>query len=295
MELRQLRAFEAASRHGSFTRAAEELGLSQPAVSMQIQALEGDLGVRLLDRLPRQVELTAAGEVLVEYARRLLNMEGEAQRALAELRGLESGCLRVAASPTVGSYLLPQMLGHFKRRYPGLRVIVEIAPSYRAAEALHNHTADVGLVEAAVESDVLAAEVFRTDELVVVMPANHAWAGRGSILPQELLQEPLIAREPGSGTRALVEERLRTVGIDIAPAMELGGVEAIKSAIMAGLGVSFVSKHAIRLEERFGILAVATVQGLDLRRPFYCLHEPRRCLSPALEAFLGFVCEGAPK
>ncbi len=291
MELRHLRAFEAAVRCGSFTQAAAELGLSQPAVSLQVQALERELGIELLERLPRRVLLTPAGEALLDYARRLLNLEAEAGQVIAELKGLQAGCLRVAASPTIGTYLLPAMLGEFKRRQPGLRVIAEIAPSYRVGHALHEHAADVGLVEAPVDSESLVAEVFRTDELVLIVPAAHPWAGRRAILPRELAGQPLIAREPASGTRALVEERLRALGVEITPALELGGVEAIKNAVAAGLGVSFVSRHALELEVRLGILAAIPVRGLNLQRPFYCLRHSRRYASPALEAFLAFVRE----
>ena len=297
MELRQLRALEAAVRHRSLTRAAAELGLSQPAVSMQVQALEEELGLRLLDRLPRQVLPTAAGEVLLDYARRLLSLEQEASQALVDLRGLQAGSLRVAASPTIGNYLLPEMLGRFRQRHPGLRVIADIAPSHRVAEALRGRHAEVGLVEVEVEAGGLVAQPFCTDELVLVVPAGHPWAGRPYVEPQELLGARLVAREPESGTRALVEARLRAVGIEMAPAMELGGVEAIKNAVRAGLGVSFISRHAIALEERLGVLSAVPVAGLDLRRPFYCLHEARRYASPALQAFLTFVlgeeCGGA--
>jgi len=294
MELRQLRAFEAAVRHGSLTRAAAELGLSQPAVSMQVQALEEELGLRLLDRLPRRVVPTAAGELLFDYARRLLTLEDEAGRALTGLKGLEVGSLRVAASPTIGNYLLPEILGRFRRRYPGLRVIADIAPSHRVGEALRSRSAEVGLVEAEIDVEGLTGQPFCTDELVLVVPAGHPWAGRPSVEPHELLAVPFVAREPESGTRALVDDRLRSAGVAVTPAMELGGVEAIKNAVRAGLGVSFVSRHAIALEERLGVLAVVPVAGLDMRRPFYCFHEPRRYPSPALQAFLSFILEAAP-
>jgi len=291
MELRQLRAFEAVVRCGNFSRAAAEMGLSQPAVSKQVQLLEDEMGIRLLERLPRQVSLTAAGEILLDYARRIVSQEREAGRALADLKGLQAGRVRMAASPTIGDYLLPQMLGEFKRRYPGLRVIAEIVPSHQVADALQAHAIDVGLVEAAVDSEALVAQVFRIDELVLVVPADHPWAGRQSIGPEELLGQPVVAREPESGTRALVDDRLRAVGVEVTPTLELGGVAAIKNAVMAGLGVSFISRHAITWEERLGLLAVVAVRGLDLQRPFYCLHHARRHLSPALAALLDFVLE----
>ncbi|MDI7276436.1 MAG: LysR family transcriptional regulator [Anaerolineae bacterium] len=286
MELRQLRAFERVVSCGSFSRAADELALSQPAVTAQIQALERELGVRLLERLPRRVLTTSAGETLLPYARGLLNLEEDARRALEELRGLQAGTLRVGASPTIGTYLLPSVLGELKRRHPGLRVIAEIQPTHHVAEALETHALDVGLVEAPVASAALAAEPFHSDDLVLVVPAGHPWAARRSIRPGELAGQPLIAREPGSGTRQLVEERLRALGVEAAPALELGAIEAIKNAVAAGLGVAFISRLAIQPEQRLGTLAVVPVKGLDLRRPFYRLLHRRRQPSPAVRAFL---------
>ncbi|MGQ9556224.1 MAG: LysR substrate-binding domain-containing protein [Anaerolineae bacterium] len=286
MELKQLRTFEMAVRYGSFTRVARELGLSQPAVSGQIQALEQELGVKLLERQPRQVLLTSAGEVLLPYARRLLNLEAEATAAMAELEGAEATCLRLAASPTIGAYLLPAMLGEFKRHHQSVRIIAEVEPTHRVVEALQAHAIDVGLVEAAVDSSELVVGVFFSDELVLIVPAGHAWADRCSITPQELAQQPLLTREPESGTRALVEEALAALGVRITPALELGGVEAIKNAVIAGLGVSFVSRQAIRLEEKLGALVAVEVEGLDLCRPLYYVHNKHRHMSALLKSFL---------
>jgi len=289
MELRQLRTFEMVASQGSFTAVARELNVSQPAVSAQIQALESELGVRLLERLPRQVLLTPMGEALLGYARRLLNLEAEARRTLAELRGVQDSYLRIGASPTFGAYVLPEIVGAFKRSHPDVRIVAEIESTYRVAEALQMHAIDVGLVEAVVEADTIAAHAFRTDELVLIAPPTHPWVRRSSIQPSELAEQPVIAREPSSGSRALVEEALRALGVSVPPALELGGVEAIKNAVTLGLGVSFVSRHAIRVEERLGSLVVVPVEGLDLRRFFYCLHDRQRYVSPILQSFLDLV------
>lgn len=292
MELRQLRTFEMVVRCGSFSQAADELNLTQPAVTAQIQNLERELGLRLLDRLPKRVLLTQAGETLLRYAQSLLNLEEEAYRALAELKGLQGGCLRIGASPTIGTYLLPGMLGEFKRCHPGLRLIAEIQPTHRVTEALLTHALDLGLVEAPVDEEALSAETFHTDELVLIVPAGHPWAQRQLVRADELPQQPSVTREPGSGTRQLVEERLRALGIEITPRLELGAIEAIKNAVAAGLGISFVSRLAIQTEEKLGTLVVVPVEGLDLRRPLYCLQHKRRHVTPATEAFLDFVKTG---
>jgi DNA-binding transcriptional LysR family regulator len=289
MELRQLRTFEMVAEYGSFTQVARLLHISQPAVSAQMQALENELHVQLLERLPRQVRLTPAGEMLCDYAHRLLNLESEAHRTLRELRGSQESSLRLGASPTIGAYVLPQMLAEFKRQRPELRLIAEIGATYHVVEALQSYAIDVGLVEAAVDSDALVIQPFLSDELVLAVPAGHPWAGRASVTPAELQEQPLIAREPGSGSRALVEESLRALGVEIVPFLELGGIEAIKNAVLAGLGVSFISRHAIQAEERLGILVAIPVEGLDLRRPFYCLHRRQRHLSPTVRAFLDLV------
>ncbi|MGQ9683671.1 MAG: selenium metabolism-associated LysR family transcriptional regulator [Anaerolineae bacterium] len=289
MELRQLRAFVAVVRCASFSRAADELDLTQPAVTAQIQALERELGTMLLERLPRRTMPTQAGEALLTYAEALLNLEAEAGRALAELRGLQAGTLRVGASPTVGTYLLPKMLGKLKGRYPGLRLIAEIEPTHRVAQALETFALDVGLVEAPVSSESLEVRAFVTDELVLVAPAGHPWAQRRSVAVTELAGQPLVVREPGSGTRQLVEERLRALGIEPTISLELGAIEAIKNAVAAGLGLAFISRLAIQTEERLGSLVVVPVEGLDLGRPFYQLRHRQRHASPAAQAFLELV------
>ncbi len=295
MELRQLRGFVMVASCGSFSRAADDLNLTQPAVTTQIQALERELGIRLLERLPHHVLLTPAGERLLPYARGLLNLEEEALRAVAELKGLQSGCLRIGASPTIGSYLLPGMLSEFRRRYPGIRVIAEIAPTQRVVEALETHALDLGLVEAPVSSAVLAVDPFLTDELVLVVPAGHPWARRRSVHPNELAEQALVGREPTSGTRLLLDERLRSLGVEITPSMELGATEAIKNAVVAGLGIAFLSRLAIQSEERLGTVSVLPVEGLDLHRPLYCVQHRQRYVMPATRAFLDFVHQLACK
>lgn len=295
MELRQLRTFEMVVRYGSFTLVARELHISQPAVSAQMQALEKELGVQLLERLPRQVRLTPAGEMLSDYARRLLNLEGETHRALREFGGSQATSLRLGASPTIGAYVLPRMLAEFKRQHPELRLIAEIAATYHIVEALESYAIDVGLVEAAVDSVALVVQPFLSDELVLAVPRGHPWAGRTSVAPIELRGQPLIVREPGSGSRTLVEEGLRALEVEIEPFLELGGIEAIKNAVLAGLGIAFISRQAIQAEERLGALIAVAVEGLDLRRPFYCLYRRQRHLSTATRAFLDLVREAVKR
>lgn len=289
MELGQLRTFVMVAACGSFTQVARELDISQPAVTTQVQALERELGVRLLERLPRRVLLTAAGEVLLDYAHRLLNLEAEAQRALAEACGRQESYLHIGASPTIGDYILPHILDEFRRVYSSVHVIAEIKPTYEVVQAIHDHVYNLGLIEAAVDTDDLEMEPFLQDELVLVVPAHHPWAGRPVVESTELVNEPWITREPGSGTRAWIEESLHSLGVVVAPVLELGGIEAIKNSVAAGMGISILSRSAVQLEMKSGILVVVKVRGMNLVRSFYCIYQRQRYLSPVLKSFLALV------
>jgi DNA-binding transcriptional LysR family regulator len=289
MELGQLRTFVMVAACGSFTQVARELNISQPAVTAQIQALERELEVRLLDRLPRRVLLTPAGEVLLDYARRLLNLEAEAQRALAEVCGRQESYLHIGASPTIGEYILPHILDEFRQIYPSVHVIAEIKPTYEVVQAIQDHVYNLGLIEAAADTDGLEMEPFLQDELVLVVPGHHPWAAQSMVEPAELVNEPWITREPGSGTRAWIEESLHSLGVVITPVMELGGIEAIKNTVAAGMGISILSRSAVQLEVNSGILVVVKVRGVSLIRSFYCIYPRQRYLSPIIKSFLALV------
>lgn len=286
MDLRQLRTFRTLAERSSFTATARELNLTQPAVSAQIQALESELGIRLFDRLPRKVRLTPIGVLLLDYASRLLNLEAEARRAITDAAGTHGQLLRIGASPTIGEYILPRILSEFRRKAPDTRVVVEIGPTARVIEALHLHSVDVGMVEAAVDSEELSVESFGSDELVLIASPNHPWARRNGIEAAELVGEALVTREPGSGTREQIDVALATHGVHIQPNLELGGIESIKNAVALGLGVSFVSRDAVRLEVEAKRLVVIDVPELDLRRPLFCVRNRQRYPSPNLRAFL---------
>jgi DNA-binding transcriptional LysR family regulator len=289
MELSQLRTFVMVADCGSFTRVARELQISQPAVSTQIQALERELEVRLLERLPRRVTLTSAGAVLLQYAHRLLNLETEAQRAVAEVCARQEGRLHIGASPTVGEYVFPAILGRFRQLYPAVHVIVEIKPTFEVVQAIHNHVYNLGLVEAAVDADELAIEPFFLDELVLVVAAGHPWASLPMVEPADLVRESWITREPGSGTRAWIEESLQSLGVVIAPVLELGGIEAIKHAVAAGLGVAFLSSCSVQPQVSDGSLVVVKVSGLNLARSFYSVYPKQRYLAPVLKTLIALL------
>ncbi len=289
MNFEQLRSFHAVATRGGFSRGAEALYLTQSTVSMQVRALERELGVRLFERLGRRVVLTPAGESMLGYAFRILSLAEAARRSMADYRGLEAGELVVGASLTIGSYLLPELLGAFRRLHPGVRLVLDITPTHRVVEGVVGGSLDLGLVEGEVADPELQVEPFHVDELVLIVPPGHPWASRGRVAVAELAEEPFLEREPGSGTREIVQRRLAEQGVQITPALELGSPEALKRAVRAGLGVAIVSRATVDLELGAGLLVAVPVRGLQLTRPFLRLLHRDKHLSPALSAFLALL------
>ncbi len=289
MNFEQLRSFRAVATEGGFSRAAESLYLTQSTVSMQVRALERELGVRLFQRLGRRVLLTPEGKSMLAYASRILSQAEAARRAMEAFRELDAGELVVGASLTIGNYLLPELFGVFRRSHPGVRLVLDIAPTYRIAERVVAGALDLGLVEAEVSDPELERLPFHTDELVLIVPPGHRWAERGWVAVADLPEEPFLEREPGSGTREIVQGRLSDQGITVTPLLELGSPDALKRAVRAGLGVAIVSRATVDLELQCGALKAVPVRGLELTRPFLILRHRDRYVSPVLSAFLELV------
>lgn len=286
MNRNHLALFHAVAQAGSISRAATAVSVSQPAVSRQIAELESQLGVTLLDRLPRGVRLTEAGAILADYAHRWRALEDEAERALDEYRGLKRGRLTIGASLTIGGYLLPRMLAEFRRRCPDVELQVEIANTERIQRALLDGTIELGLTEGPVESAELESAVFYRDELVAIAPAGHPLLKRAPVTVRELCREPLLLREEGSGTRAVWEQALRRMGLEARPFISMASPEALKHAVAAGMGISVVSRLIIALELQSGALAVLPLKDLTIPRPFHRQWVRGRNQSPALLSFL---------
>lgn len=292
MTLRQFEVFLAVARAKGFRRAAEALRLSQPALSQHVKELEGELGARLFDRLGRTVALTEAGRLLEEHALRLFATLAGAREAIGELLGLERGSLLIGGSTTPGIYVLPRLIAAFRARYPGIEVALRIANSRVIEERIRANELDLGVVgghvlgpgERCLEAGLL-------DELVLIVPPTHPWARRRSILPARLGDERLLMREEGSATRRVTERALEQSGITFNVVMELDHPEAIKQAVMAGLGVAFVSVHAIHGEIAAGRLRALRLRGLPIRRHFHAIYHEVRTLSPAARAFVGLLEE----
>lgn len=287
--LRQLRTFKTVADLSSFSLAARRLKLSQPSVSYQVKELEETLGLPLLDRLRKRVQLTEAGSLLYSYARRVLDVLDEATVAIEEMRGIKRGTLRVGASTTVGIYLLPAALGAFKKLHPGLVISLEIGTRARVQEQVLRNELDLAVVGPALNDPELAITPFLTDELVVVAPANHPMAGRRGISLKDLAGQPFVMREASSGSRWSLEKAARKAGARLQVAMELGSNGAIKHAVESGLGLAVISRYACALEFSSGRLVELDVRGFPIRRDWHIVHLKRRKLPTSVTSFIEFL------
>ena len=287
MTLRQLEVFLAIARTRSYRQAAESLHASQPALSQHIRELEGELGVRLFDRLTRGVIPTEAGKLLEERAKRVFATLTDVRDVLGELQGLQRGSLLVGASTTPGIYVLPAVIGAFRRRHPAIDLQLRIANSRAIEDAIRANEVDLGVVGGhglAPGEECLAAGL--ADELILIVSPRHRWAGRREVVPAHLADEPLLVREEGSATRRVTERALDQAGIRWRVSMELGHTEAIKQAVMAGLGVAFISVHAVRGEVADRRLVAVRLRRLRIRRHFHVIHSEARTLSAGARALV---------
>jgi DNA-binding transcriptional LysR family regulator len=287
--LRQLRTFKTVADLSSFSLAAQRLKLSQPSISYQVKELEEALGLPLLERLGKRVELTEAGSVLYGYARRMLDVLDEATIAVEEMRGIKRGTLRVGASTTVGIYLLPAALGAFKKLHPGLVISLEIGSRARVQEQVMRNELDLAVVGPALKDPELAIIPFLSDELVVVAPAGHALAPRRGLTLKDLADQPFVMREAASGSRWSLEKAARKAGAKLTVAMELGSNGAIKHAVESGLGLAVISRYACALEFSTRRLVELDVRGFPIRRDWHIVHLRRRKLPASVSAFIDFL------
>jgi DNA-binding transcriptional LysR family regulator len=269
MDEQRLEVFVAVAQRLSFSGAARALHLSQPAVSQQVAALERELGTQLFERSTRRVRLTAAGAALLARAGTLLRDHAEARRAVAAADGRIAGELDVAASLTVAAYLLPPALARRAAGHPDLRVRVTVENTEQVAVALLEGRADVGFVEGDLDVPELVLQPLRDDELVLIAPVDHRFAAQDEVALEDVVREPFVVREPGSGTRQVAETHLARAGVDPASlrvVAELSGIDAIKATVAAGLGVSLISRAALpRGGSAWGLVA-RPIQGLRLTR-----------------------------
>jgi DNA-binding transcriptional LysR family regulator len=292
MDLRQLEIFVKVAELGSFSRAAQALGLTQPTVSEHIRTLESELGLRLLDRLGRGAAVTRAGELLVSYAGRMLALQREARQALDRFQGRMCGDLQVGASTIPGEYVLPPLIGRFKEKFPDIAITLLIADSQTVVSWVAEGRAELGVVGARLPHRAVEFRELMPDEEVVVVPAGHPWHGQTEVSLPELRSEPLLIRERGSGTRAALETALEGAGLGLAAFRivgEMGSTQAIKQAVKAGVGISVLSRRAVEEECRHGLLWCLRVKELTVTRAFHLVTHRERSRSPLAEAFRLFL------
>jgi DNA-binding transcriptional LysR family regulator len=287
--LRQLRIFTSVIEHRSFTRAAEALSLTQPAVTHQMQALARAVGRPLLDAGSRAPVLTAVGQALHERAGRILAMIGDAQEAMDDVAEVRAGRVHVAGDTTVGIYVLPDAMAAFHREHPAVALSLDVVNRAQVRELLLEGIADIGVIGSLWDDDVLAAEPFLENSLMCFCAPGHPLTQREPLQPIDLLEGPLLLRERGSGTRESAERILRTAGIEPVAAMEMASNGALKRAVAGGLGVTVLSTYAVRLELQVGLLRPLRVAGFPVERMWHATWARERQLSPAASAFRRFL------
>ncbi len=301
MENFRLRVFRSVAAHLNFSRAAQELLLTQPAVTQQIKALEQELGAPLFDRAGGRIALTAGGRALLPFALQLKALGEEAEAAVAAASGQHAGELALGASQTIAQYLLPGLVASFLREHPQVRVTVRTGNSREMLQALLAREVHLALIEGPEQRKDVHLEPFMEDHMVLVVPAGHPWAGR-EIEPGSLREQPLLMREVGSGSRRVVEQALAAAGLrmkDLTLGLELDSTEGLLSAVEAGLGLTFVSRWAVRNQLALGTLKLARVRDLALARRFSLAYaagpEPGGSVGAFRALLLAHAAELAPR
>jgi DNA-binding transcriptional LysR family regulator len=288
---RRLQVFHTVARLLSFTKAAESLHMTQPAVTFQVRQLEEYFNTRLFDRTHNRISLTEAGKRVYEYADQIFELYAKMDNAVRDMTGEISGVLIIGASTTIAEYMLPALLGDFKAKYPDVNVHLKVSNSDGIVSMVENNDIDLGVVEAPVLNKNLVVENCRHDRLVAIVPPRHDLCEHKTIRLKQLLDYPYIAREEGSGTREVIHEYVAEAGlksVDIHVALELGSPEAIKGAVEAGMGVSIVSEVTIHKELQLGTLVALELEP-PLERPFSFVHQKQKFRQRAMDELLEFA------
>jgi DNA-binding transcriptional LysR family regulator len=288
---RRLQVFHTVARLLSFTKAAETLHMTQPAVTFQVRQLEEHFNTRLFDRTHNRISLTDAGKIVFQYADKIFDLYGQMENAVREMTGEISGALTIGASTTIAEYMLPSLLGDFKEKYPDVTIHLKVSNSDGIVSMVENNAIDLGVVEAPVTNKNLLVENCRTDQLVAISPPNHPLAKKKKVRLEDLLEFSFICREEGSGTREVISEYVSKVdktgdGLNIS--MELGSPEAVKGAVEAGMGISVVSRATIQKELKLGTLVEIPLDP-PLERPFSFVHQKQKFRHRVMEKLLDFA------
>lgn len=286
--LRQLRIFETVTRRLSYTKAAEELHLSQPAVSMQIRQLEEIIGLELFEKLGKRIQATEAGKELFNYSQAISYQLREAKEVLSAMKGLGRGRLKLAVASTI-NYFAPKLLAGFSKRYPGVSLHLDVTNRKQIIRLLEANETDLVLMGQPPDEIELESTPFMENPLVVIAPPEHALSKEKHIPLDRLANEIFVIREPGSGTRITMERIFQERGLQMRLGMEITRNEAIKQAVRAGLGLSVVSQHTIELELETKRLAILNVEGFPVMRKWYLVYRTGKRLSPLAEAFKQYL------
>ncbi len=285
----QLLVFVTVAEKKNFSRAGEELNLTQPAISQHIHCMEEHYRARLFERSNKKVEFTQAGQILYSYAKQILALHQKAERVVTDLIELVTGKMVVGASMTIGEYVLPRLLGAYARKFPAVELAMTIGNTAMIYEHTLNGSIDIGLVEGPVEHSHLQVEPFLGDEMVLIVPADHALAEKPLVMPEDLRGQTFILREDGSGTRLAAENALHDMGLIPDRVIQLGSTQAIKQAVEAGLGISFMSCWAIHKEVTLLTLKPLRNKDMLITREFNIIRNHTRFQSRACEEFIRFI------
>ncbi len=291
MSDRRLQVFHTVAKLLSFTKAADQLHMTQPAVTFQIRQLEEQFDTRLFDRAHNRVSLTDAGERAFEYAENIFEQYSEMENAIREITGDISGSLVIGASTTVAEYMLPALLGDFKQQNPDVKMRLQVGNTEGIVSMVENNTIDLGVVEGPINNKHLQVEVCRKDQLVAVVAPGHPLANRKKVSLADMMKHPFICRETGSGTREVISEKLRSAGLDrqaVSNTLELGSPESIKGAVEAGMGVSILSSVSVIKEIELGTLVAISLTP-KIHRDFSFVRQRNKFRAPAMEELLDFA------
>ena len=292
MNLDHLKTYIEVVTTGNFSEVAKKLGISQPAVSFQIQKLEQDLGVRLIDRKQKKLTLTEPGKRLLSFAQKVQDEYNGMLEDMNQLREDVVGNLFISASTIPGDFIMPPLLSEFKTLHPSVQIQVAVSDSGQVIEDVENGTYDVGFCGILPENREMEVVKIAEDEIVLIVAAGHPFAGRKNVSFMEITEEPFIAREETSGTQKNVASLLRKAGFDMSllkPSLTLGTTEAVVSAVESRSGIAFVSNYAIKKSLSLNMVSAVSVEGLTLKRDFYCIYRKERIVSRLLDEFITFI------
>ncbi|GGF85225.1 LysR family transcriptional regulator [Paenibacillus albidus] len=292
MNFHQLHIFYTVSERGSFSAAAQTLHMTQPAVTMQVQALEDYFGTKLFNRSTKKIVLSEAGQTLMPFALRSIQLMRETDLAMSAFTHMLEGRLQLGASLTIGEYVLPRLLGPFGKEYPNISIMMKVMNTTQIMEEINKHQLNFGLIEAPVTHPDMVIEPVMGDELKLIVPAEHPLADQNEVTLEEALRHPFVLRERGSGTRRVMEEQMLAKGLDPAAmtvVMELGSTGAVKSAVEAGLGITMISTSSVKHEVALGLLKIVNISDASFKRQFYAIHLKSTLLPISAVTFLTFL------